>query len=84
MAALVMILVVFGMGLLIASVFCIIRIGRARSRAERLGGQVSTRGLLGIPEIHLRHRDVADKPDYRAIAARLGRAPDSDADRASG
>jgi hypothetical protein len=31
-----------------------------------------------------RHRDVADKPDYRAIASRLRQGPDADAGRASG
>jgi hypothetical protein len=68
------------------------RAGVATARGHRLGRRDGdTRQMPGVFLVQdgriveaFRHRDVADKPDYRAIASRLGQIPQAGADRASG
>ena len=68
------------------------RAGAATLRGHRLGRKDGdTRQMPGVFLVHdgriveaFRHRDVADKPDYTAIASRLREMPGMDADRASG
>ena len=64
----------------------------ATLRGHRLGRtDGDTRQMPGVFLVQdgqiveaFRHRDVADKPDYQAIASRLSEAPLANADRASG
>jgi hypothetical protein len=68
------------------------RAGAATLRGHRLGRKGGdTRQMPGVFLVHdgriveaFRHRDVADKPDYTAIASRLREMPGMDAHRASG
>ena len=68
------------------------RAGAATLRGHHLGRKDGdTRQMPGVFLVQdgriveaFRHRDVADKPDYPAIASRLRQMPGTDADRASG